>query len=212
MLGTDPVIFVIRAITLVIAFTFHEFSHAWVATRFGDNTPRAYGRLTLNPLRHLDPLGSLLLLVAGFGWAKPVPINPYNMRSPSGVMWTSLAGPFSNFLLAIIAAIPLRLGLSFDQSNLFGYFLINFMEINLLLMLFNLIPIAPLDGEKIALYVWPPSWSGVLEKISRFGPIALLVVIFLLPYLLRVDLLGSVMVGPLNNLALLLLGRAPILF
>jgi Zn-dependent protease len=206
MLGLDPAIFAIRAITLVIAFTFHEFSHAWVATRFGDNTPRAYGRLTLNPLKHLDPLGSLLLLVAGFGWAKPVPINPSAMRSPSGVMWTSLAGPFSNFLLALFAAIPLRLGVSFSQSNLLGYFLINFMEINLLLMLFNLIPISPLDGEKIALYVWPPAWSNVLEKISRFGPIALMVVIFLLPYL-GIDVLGSVMYGPLNNIALLLLGR-----
>ena len=206
MLGLDPVIFIIRAITLVISLTFHEFSHAYVATRFGDNTPRAYGRLTLNPLHHLDPLGSLLMLVAGFGWAKPVPINPSNMRSPSGVMWTSLAGPFSNFLLAIVAAIPLRLGLSFSSSNLIGYFLVNFMEINLLLMLFNLIPIAPLDGEKIALYVWPPAWSSVLEKISRFGPIVLLAVVFLLPYL-GIDVLGSVMYGPMNNLALLLLGR-----
>jgi len=206
MLGLDPVIFIIRAITLVISLTFHEFSHAYVATRFGDNTPRAYGRLTLNPLHHLDPLGSLLMLVAGFGWAKPVPINPSNMSSPSGVMWTSLAGPFSNFLLAIVAAIPLRLGLSFSSSNLIGYFLVNFMEINLLLMLFNLIPIAPLDGEKIALYVWPPAWSSVLEKISRFGPIVLLAVVFLLPYL-GVDVLGSVMYGPMNNLALLLLGR-----
>jgi Zn-dependent protease len=211
MLGTDPTIFLIRAITLVISLTFHEFAHAWVATRFGDNTPRAYGRLTLNPLRHLDPLGSLLMLVVGFGWAKPVPINPSAMSTRSGVMWTSLAGPFANFLLAIFAAIPLRLGVSFSQSNIIGYFLLNFMEINLLLMLFNLFPIAPLDGEKIAAYVWPPAWSAVLEKITRFGPVLLLVVLFLLPYL-GIDIMGAVMTGPLNNLALMLLGHSPILF
>ncbi len=211
MLGTDPTIFVIRIITLVIALTFHEFAHAWVATRFGDNTPRAYGRLTLNPLRHLDPLGSLLMVFVGFGWAKPVPINPSAMRTRSGVMWTSLAGPFANFLLAIFAAIPLRLGLSFSQSNVIGYFLVNFMQINLLLMLFNLIPIAPLDGEKIAEYTWPPSWGAALEKIARFGPAVLLVVLFLLPYL-GIDILGAVMTGPLQNLSLILLGHPPILF
>jgi len=207
LFGTTATIFIIRAITLVIAFTIHEFSHAWVATMFGDETPRMYGRLTLNPLAHLDPLGSLLLLFAGFGWAKPVPINPSAMRSRSGVMWTSLAGPFSNFLMAIIAAIPLRLGVSPSSSNLVGYFLINFMQINLVLMLFNLIPIAPLDGEKIAEYVWPPAWGSALEKISRFGPIILLAVVFLLPYM-GINLLGMALNAPLNNLEHLLIGNA----
>jgi len=211
LLGTDPLIFVFRIITLVISLTFHEFAHAWTATRFGDYTPVANGRLTLNPLKHLDPLGSLLMIAVGFGWAKPVPINPSAMRTRSGVMWTSLAGPFANFLLAIFAAIPLRLGVSPSQSNLIGYFLINFMELNLLLMLFNLIPIAPLDGEKIAEYVWPPSWGAVLDRISRFGPAVLLVVLFLLPYL-GINILGAVMNGPLNNLVLILLGRSPALF
>jgi Zn-dependent protease len=140
-----------------------------------------------------------------------VPINPSAMRTRSGVMWTSLAGPFANFLLAIFAAIPLRLGVSFSQSNIVGYFLINFLEINLLLMLFNLFPIAPLDGEKIAAYVWPPSWGAVLDRISRFGPVVLLVVLFLLPYL-GIDIMGAVMNGPLNNLTLILLGRSTLLF
>jgi Zn-dependent protease len=207
MLGLDPTIFLIRAITLVIAFTIHEFSHAWVATLFGDETPRMYGRLTLNPLKHLDPLGSLLLLFAGFGWAKPVPINPRAMRTRSGVMWTSLAGPGSNFIMAIIAAIPLRLGVPISSSDFFGYFLVNFMEINLLLMLFNLIPIAPLDGEKIAEYVWPPAWGALLEKISRFGPAILLVVVFLLPYM-GINLLGMALNSPINNLEHLLVGNA----
>jgi Zn-dependent protease len=207
MLGLDPTVLLIRAITLVIAFTIHEFSHAWVATMFGDETPRMYGRLTLNPLKHLDPLGSILLLFAGFGWAKPVPINPRAMRSRSGVMWTSLAGPGSNFIMAIIAAIPLRLGVPFGSTDLFGFFLVNFMEINLLLMLFNLIPIAPLDGEKIAEYVWPPAWGALLERISRFGPAILLVVVFLLPYM-GINLLGMALNSPINNLEHLLVGNA----
>ena len=111
-------------LTLLIAFTIHEFSHAKVADMLGDNTPRANGRLTLNPGAHLDLMGSLMLIVAGFGWAKPVPINPYALsrRSAAGVMWVSLAGPMSNFLMAIIAAIPIRMGL-FDAvaSPMPGY-------------------------------------------------------------------------------------------
>jgi len=106
---------------LLTAFSVHEFAHAWTADRFGDMTPRLAGRLTLNPVVHLDPIGSLLLLVAGFGWAKPVPINPYALlrRSSAAVMLVSLAGPISNFLMAILAAIPFQLGLvSVTQAQL----------------------------------------------------------------------------------------------
>jgi Zn-dependent protease len=108
----QPATLITRVITLLIAFTIHEFSHATVADRFGDDTPRLHGRLTLNPLAHLDIMGTLMLLVAGFGWAKPVPVNPYvlNRRSPSAMMWVSLAGPLSNFLLALLAVIPIRIG------------------------------------------------------------------------------------------------------
>src|SRR5512139_542806 len=105
---------------LLTAFSVHEFSHAITADRLGDMTPRQNGRLTLNPLVHLDPIGSLLLLVAGFGWAKPVPINPYALlrRSTAGVMLVSLAGPVSNFLMAVLAAIPFQLGLvSVNQAQ-----------------------------------------------------------------------------------------------
>ncbi len=202
----DPTTLLIFAITLVVAFTIHEFSHAWVATMFGDNTPRAAGRLTLNPLKHLDPWGSLLLLVAGFGWAKPVPINPYAMRSRSGVMWTSLAGPFSNFIMAILAAIPLRLGVyTIGGSNFIGHLLTGFLSINLTLMLFNLIPIAPLDGEKIAQYIWPPSWANALERFSRYGPMLFMALIFL-GYITRINILGAVIYPTTNNLEALLLG------
>ena len=113
MLGLDLPTLISRIFIILIAFTVHEFAHAWTANYFGDDTPRLNGRLTLNPLAHLDIMGSLLLIVAGFGWAKPVPINPYALRkhSSAGVMWVSLAGPLSNLFMAILAAIPLRLSL-----------------------------------------------------------------------------------------------------
>src|SRR3990170_5641596 len=99
-----------RIFVLVTAFTVHEFAHAWTAVQFGDDTPRANGRLTLNPLSHLDPIGSLMLLVVGFGWAKPVQVNPFALqrRSSAAMMLVSLAGPLSNFLMAVLAAIPFR--------------------------------------------------------------------------------------------------------
>jgi len=101
-----------RIITLLIAFTFHEFAHAATATVLGDDTPKSHGRLTLNPLAHLDVMGTITLLFAGFGWAKPVPVNPYviRRRSKAGMMLVSLAGPTANFLLGVIAALPLRFG------------------------------------------------------------------------------------------------------
>src|SRR5512139_2451174 len=113
MLGLDPSTLICRIIVLLTAFSVHEFAHAWTANYFGDDTPRQNGRLTLNPLAHLDPIGSIVLLFAGFGWAKPVPVNPYALerRSPAALMWVSLAGPLSNLLMALIAAIPFRLGL-----------------------------------------------------------------------------------------------------
>jgi Zn-dependent protease len=202
-----------RIFILVIAFTVHEFSHAKVADLFGDNTPRANGRLTLNPLRHLDPMGSLLLLFAGFGWAKPVPVNPYalNRAAPSALMWVSLAGPMSNFLLAIVGAVPLRLGIlpgSFGGSPILPTpqaFLFEFVWINLALMLFNLIPLAPLDGEKIASYFAPPSIARVLERISPYGPVILLAVLFIGPRL-GIDMMGMIITQPLANLFYLLVG------
>jgi len=179
---------------LLTAFSVHEFAHAWTADRYGDMTPRQAGRLTLNPLVHLDPLGSLLLLVAGFGWAKPVPINPYALlrRSAAAVMIVSLAGPISNFLMAILAAIPFQLGLvsvtqaQVDVFTASKHFLPTipqllwvFVYVNLLLGLFNLIPIYPLDGEKIISYFLPPNWLRYLDIIRPFSPLILLALVFL---------------------------------
>jgi Zn-dependent protease len=214
MLNLSPATLISRILTLIIAFTIHEFSHAWTANYFGDDTPRLNGRLNLNPLSHLDPMGSLLLIVAGFGWAKPVPINPYVLqrRSPAAVMWVSLAGPFSNLIMAIIGAIPFRMHLV-SLYDVFGsgknffpspaQFLYEFISINLLLMLFNLIPLAPLDGEKVVEYFFPPSWADTMDRIRPYGPMILILVLFVGPYL-GFDIIGTIIGPPLRAIMTLL--------
>jgi Zn-dependent protease len=174
------------------------------------------GRLTLNPLAHLDFLGSLLLLFAGFGWAKPVPVNPYALerRSPAAMMWVSLAGPFTNLLLAILAAIPFRLGLVSVASGFapsagllpnFDKVMVWFIYINLLLALFNMIPLAPLDGEKILSYFMPPSIGRFMDTIRPYGPMILLLLVAS-GTLLGFNLLGQIIGPPLNFLFGLLVG------
>lgn len=212
LFNLDIATLISRIIILVIAFSVHEFAHAWSADRLGDDTPRLHGRLTLNPLAHLDPIGSLLLLVSGFGWAKPVPINPYALqrRSSAATMLVSLAGPMSNFLLAGLAAIPLRLRLvSFSGYGevvpTIAQFLFEFIFINLSLMLFNLIPIAPLDGDHIAEYFFPPPLANIFAKIRPYGPIVLMLVLFVLPAV-GFDLLGMVLAPAASSLFSLLVG------
>lgn len=192
-----------RVVTLLIAFTVHEFSHAYVADRYGDDTPRLAGRLTLNPLSHIDPLGALMLVVAGFGWAKPVPINPYKLRqrSESAVMWVSLAGPLSNLVLAIVGSLVFVVlwgsvqGADLANAGFTGIlieFLSIFIIINLALMIFNMLPIAPLDGEKVLDFFLPPTGKDFLASIRPYGSILLLVVIFVLPRI-GFDVLGAIL-------------------
>jgi Zn-dependent protease len=213
----SPSELIIFAIILLTAFPVHEFAHAWVADRFGDTTPRANGRLTLNPLAHLDPIGSLMMILVGFGFAKPVPINPYVLErhSRSATMLVSLAGPMSNLLMAIFASLFFRLGLvSTDAINIppsgilpnIAQLLVIFVRINLLLMLFNMIPLFPLDGEKVLDYLLPPSAARVLESIRPYGPMILLALVFILPRLVGIDLLGTVILPAVNNLTRLLIG------
>jgi Zn-dependent protease len=175
--------------TLAISLTFHEFAHAWSATELGDDTPRLNGRLSLNPLAHLDPIGSILLVVAGFGWAKPVPVNPYNFRNPKlGIALVSAAGPFANFILALVAAIPFRIGLinllyshagSQGLADAVATILYTFVVLNLNLMLFNLIPIGPLDGAKILRGLAPRNWDAWLIPLEQYGAFILLGLVFL---------------------------------
>lgn len=212
----NPAQLISYIIIMLIALPMHEFSHAFVADHFGDNTPRANGRLTLNPLAHLDPIGSLLMIIAGFGWAKPVPINPYVLqrRSRAAPMLVSLAGPMSNLLMAIIGSVFFRLGVV--SVNAIGYpsgsilptpatFLFLFIGINLLLMLFNLIPLFPLDGEKVLSYFLPPAGERFMESIRPYAPMILLVIVFVLP-LVGINVIGRVIQPAYFALARLLIG------
>lgn len=214
--GLDLPTIIARVFVLLTAFSVHEFAHAWTANYFGDDTPGRYGRLTLNPLAHLDVMGSLMLIFVGFGWAKPVPVNPYALgrRSPAAFMWVSLAGPLSNLLMAVLAAIPFQLGLVSISDIYAGgstllpsipYLMFEFVSINLLLMLFNLIPLYPLDGEKIAQYFFPPAWADALERVRPYSSLILIVLFFGLPYL-GLDVVGWILgpaMGVLYDLLLL---------
>lgn len=160
---------IFSAIGLIIAITIHEFSHAFVADRLGDPTPQASGRLTLNPLAHLDPLGTLMLFIAHFGWGKPVPIDPYNFKNPRrDETLVSIAGPASNFLLVIVISIIVK----FIPVNPFTYILFSFALTNLYLGVFNLLPIPPLDGSKIFLNMMSVEkayeWEQAFEKYGYF--------------------------------------------
>jgi Zn-dependent protease len=166
---------------LLVALPVHEFAHAWTATQLGDDTPRLAGRLTLNPLKHLDVMGSLLLLFAGFGWAKPVPINPYALqrRTPAGVMIVAAAGPLSNVGLALLCSIPFLLGVIHISTSVLAAIVGEFILINLVLFFFNLIPIFPLDGEKVLTYLLPPSGQAILAQIRPYGPVLLMLLVVL---------------------------------
>ena len=148
---------------LLISLTVHEFAHAYVAVKQGDPTPERYGRLSLNPLDHLDPVGTLMLLLFKFGWAKPVPINPMNFRhTKSGIVWTSLAGPLSNIVLMLISIViyVVLFRLKWMNEGLNTFFGTMIM-INLALALFNLLPIPPLDGSRLITVLIPPKYSYI---------------------------------------------------
>lgn len=205
-----------RIFVLLTAFAVHEFAHAWTADRFGDDTPRRNGRLTLNPMAHLDPMGSLLLIVVGFGWAKPVPVNQYALarRSSAAMMLVSLAGPASNLIMAVIAAIPFQLGWAsqLGSSTVPGQILpsldkllFEFISINLLLFLFNIIPVSPLDGEKILYYLLPASGQRFMDNIRPYGPLILLALVFS-GWLLPFNILGAILSPPLSAMMNVLVG------
>lgn len=162
-------------ITLVFAFTLHEFMHAWMASVFGDDTAKTQGRVTLNPLKHLDFFGTLLIFIAGIGWAKPVPINSiyFSTRRIQSII-VSLVGPLSNFVLAFIGfSIWYFIPVSISVEE----FLNIFVALNVVLGVFNLLPLPPLDGYRIVSSLFPPSIQLKLRPLEMYGSIVFLVVI-----------------------------------
>ncbi len=177
-LFTSPLIFLIWAAAIVIALTIHEYAHAKVADSLGDPTPRANGRVTLNPLAHLDPLGTLLIVVAGFGWGRPVAFDPYNLRNPRrDTALIALAGPASNLVLALALSVTLNLfALPLFLDTLFAILI----SLNVSLAIFNLVPVFPLDGEKILKGFLPTELAVEYDHLMRqYG--TLILILLLLP-------------------------------
>jgi Zn-dependent protease len=187
---------------LLLGIAFHEFCHAFTASKLGDQTARSLGRVTLNPIAHLDPFGTLLLFIAGFGWGKPVPVNAYALRNGprTGMAVVAAAGPISNLGVAAVLAIPLRLGWVPDPvpnvdlwsaNDYVGLFLITGVFINCTLAVFNLLPLAPLDGFRVWVGLLPIELARPIARMERYGMLILIGLIFIGPAI-GIDIFGSV--------------------
>ena len=226
LLDTDPqaffVLFGAVVTALLLGFTFHEFSHALAATRLGDPTPRYRGRLTLNPMAHLDPVGTIMLFVAGFGWGKPVEVNPNLMRGDpkTNLALTAAAGPLSNLVVAGAAGLAIKLDFvpwrspfnlpnlaSWSAEDYLGLYLSSIVIFGIILAVFNLIPLFPLDGFSVAVGILPHDLSRAFEELRAWGP-GLLFLLIALPFVTggRFGLLFQIMAPAVNGLTRLLTG------
>ncbi len=187
LLLTNPLKFLIAVIILLVpllvSITIHEWAHGFAAYKFGDETPKIQGRLSFNPFAHLDPLGVLMLLVIGIGWAKPVLINPDNIDSKFKLMLVALAGPLSNFILAFLTAfltvlLAHNLNAQLVPKDFLVYLLHMIVKINLMLAMFNLMPIPPLDGSNILKFFMPESLARSYEKLAPYGIFILLIILY----------------------------------
>jgi len=200
-----------RVLVIFLGIPIHEWAHGWVAHLLGDETPELQGRLTLNPFAHLDPIGTLAILLTGFGWGRAARVNPYRMwrvRNPRvGMALTALAGPLSNMVQAMLLAIPLRLGalsfLSATQASRLAAVLFAAISVNVGLAAFNMLPIPPLDGSRVLAGVAPSVVGDVLERLEPYAAFILMFVLFLLPQM-GFDLVGM-MVAPLQAFLLRML-------
>jgi Zn-dependent protease len=192
---------------LIIAMVIHEYAHARVADAMGDDTPRLSGRLTLNPVSHIDPIGMLMLFIMQFGWAKPVMINPNNFRNfKRGELYVSLAGPVSNLLTAFVAllfmAIYIKLGLPMSRGLQLVMYLIVLYNINF--AIFNMIPLPPLDGSKVLMSFLPYEWSYKLAQVERYS-------FFILILLMMTPVFGYILI-PLQRIIFTIFSRFLSLF
>ncbi len=200
-LFTSPLFFLVWAVGLVIAISVHEFAHAYLADRLGDPTPRSQGRLTLDPRSHLDPLGTVALLLLGFGWGRPVVFDPYNLRSPrrdAGLI--ALAGPVSNIIVALVLTFLIRV---FPLGFFLTSVLTLIIQMNIMLAVFNLVPVYPLDGEKILGGILPQSlYQEFSSVMHQYGTIIL--IMMLLPIAGGISPI-SALISPVISWALSLL-------
>ena len=201
----EPQIIVLLIPALVFSLSFHEFAHAWMAYRLGDSTAARMGRLTLNPISHLDPVGSIALLLMGFGWAKPVPVDTRYLQNPKeDMVKVAAAGPISNIILAIIAALALRLLFSTGLiTNSIKTFFIIFMQINITLAVFNLLPVSPLDGSQIlSPFLEKKFGSDIVWKMQLYGP---RILFFIILFSMVTDIhIFSFIITPIFNLFILI--------
>ena len=181
---------------ILLALTFHEYAHAYVAYKYGDDTAKQNGRLTLNPLAHLDLFGTIMIFLVHFGWAKPVPVNPYNLRNPrKNMLWISTAGPLMNMVLAFISGVLLRLIVAIGGvPDLLIIMVVMSLRINLALAIFNILPIPPLDGSKILLGLLPVKYHDKIYFLERYGPF-ILIGLIIFGRATNVSILGK-LIGP----------------
>ncbi len=205
MLGLSADVLIGRILVIFLGIPIHEWAHGWVAHLLGDETPELQGRLSLNPFVHLDPIGTLSILLTGFGWGRAARVNPYRMTRVSnprtGMALSALAGPVSNIIQALILAIPFRLGLLATLEASMAYRLAQVLfaaiAVNIGLAAFNLLPIPPLDGSRVLAGIAPPRVGDFIESLEPYAVYILLFVLFLLPSL-GLDLV-SLMVTPLQQ-------------
>lgn len=205
-------------LALVLGIAFHEYCHAVSASFLGDQTARRLGRVSLNPLVHLDPLGTVLLFLAGFGWGKPTPVNPYALRNGprTGMAVVALAGPLSNLAVAAVLALPIRLGwvpwhspfdalsvfgtASWSAVDYFGLFLSAGVLLNCILAVFNLLPLAPLDGFKIWVGLLPMTLARPVARLEQYGILILLGLFFLGPAV-GIDIFSGIVLPTVEGIA-----------